>query len=322
MGYIPSNPNFAVVNCKIGDLDLTPIPPNVLEEFTYERVTSNGQANKLTIVVHDETAVVMESFLAEGNKDIEFSYGYNDGEMSDVYKAQMTEYDIDFSASGATLTIQAISDSVTSSFEDPQSVTYKGMTIMEIIQSIADEEGWIIAEDSIEPMQDVEESQVYSIATAVASGSVSSFSDAVAGGGGSTSDGSLSAMQQKVVQIAQSHPFAGSGYCERWAEEVFEEAGIERVYEGGARDSYQKYCKSDNRADLKPAMIVAVAPSGGTGNAWGHIGIYIGNDQVAHNADSVRIDSLDKWISMYGPNGPVPHSNPVKWGWYTNKVLA
>lgn len=64
MGYLPSNPYNAIVNCKIGDLSLTPIPPNSLESFTFERDTSTG-GNKFTIVVHDETAILIESYLAE-----------------------------------------------------------------------------------------------------------------------------------------------------------------------------------------------------------------------------------------------------------------
>lgn len=65
MGYIPANPHFAVVNCKIGDLNLTPIPPDTLESFTFERDTNQGGGNKFSITVYDETAIVMESYLAE-----------------------------------------------------------------------------------------------------------------------------------------------------------------------------------------------------------------------------------------------------------------
>ena len=87
MSYIPANPHFAIVNCKIGDLNLTPIPPNSLESFTYERDTNQGAGNKFTIVVHDETAIVMESYLAETAFKAMNAEGYEfEGGLTNVYK--------------------------------------------------------------------------------------------------------------------------------------------------------------------------------------------------------------------------------------------
>lgn len=87
MGYIPANPHYAVVNCKIGDLNLTPIPPNALESFTYERYTTTA-GNKFTIVVHDETAIIMESFLAEAAFKAAEQESY-DFDISDMIKPGM-----------------------------------------------------------------------------------------------------------------------------------------------------------------------------------------------------------------------------------------
>ena len=87
MSYIPANPHFAIVNCKIGDLNLTPIPPDSLESFTYERDTNQGAGNKFTIVVHDETAIVMESYLAETAFKAMNAEGYEfEGGLTNVYK--------------------------------------------------------------------------------------------------------------------------------------------------------------------------------------------------------------------------------------------
>ena len=95
MSYIPANPHFAIVNCKIGDLNLTPIPPDTLESFTYERDTNNGAGNKFSIVVHDETAILMESYLAEAafkamqNQGYEFDFEgeniYDGNKLKDEY---------------------------------------------------------------------------------------------------------------------------------------------------------------------------------------------------------------------------------------------
>lgn len=85
MGYIPSNPNYAVVNCKIGDMNITPIPPNSLESFTFERDTVSS-GNKFSIVVHDETAIIMESYLAEaaGRARNNESYDYDGFDIQDM----------------------------------------------------------------------------------------------------------------------------------------------------------------------------------------------------------------------------------------------
>ena len=92
MSYIPANPHFAIVNCKIGDLNLTPIPPDSLESFTYERDTNQGAGNKFTIVVHDETAIVMESYLAETAFKAMNSEGYEfEGGLTNVYKEGSVE---------------------------------------------------------------------------------------------------------------------------------------------------------------------------------------------------------------------------------------
>lgn len=253
--------------------------------------------------------------------NLEFSYGYHDGQMSEVHRGFMTEYSIDFSAAGATLTIEGRSmDCV--AFKDPQSVTYKNMTIEEIIRSIAEEEGWIIEEDSIEPIAEVKESEIYSITTgSAAAGFDIQDLSTVGTGSGSISDGNVTSAQQEVITSATNTGFQGTGWCAMWVSKVFAGAGFE--YPGGnADDMYRDWCTSSNQADLKPGMIIAVAPSGATGNHYGHVGIYIGNGQVMHNADSVRTDSLDYWISTYGPEGSHPHSNPVKWGWMQGKNLA
>ena len=95
MSYIPANPHFAIVNCKIGDLNLTPIPPDSLESFTYERDTNQGMGNKFTIVVHDETAIVMESYLAEVAFKAMNSESYDfGGDLTNIYDEHDSSDDV------------------------------------------------------------------------------------------------------------------------------------------------------------------------------------------------------------------------------------
>ena len=60
MGVLPETPHFAFVDFKIGNLVLSPIPPQHIQSFTYTRTTKTGEANKFSLTVYDDTAVVIE----------------------------------------------------------------------------------------------------------------------------------------------------------------------------------------------------------------------------------------------------------------------
>ena len=261
------------------------------------------------------------SKIPAGVINLEFSYGYNDGQMSEVHRGVMTEYGISFDPTGATLTIEGVSLEFVS-FNDPNSVTYKGMTIEEIIRSIAEEEGWIIDDDSIEPIADVKESITYSLTTASAGGLTNVYNDnSSSEDSGTVNDGTLTDIQNKVVEISKTSPSPGKSLCERWVEKVLEDAGVPRVNQTCAAEACRNFCHSTNRSELKVGMIVATEKSGGTGSGYGHVGIYIGNNKVRHNVGTIKEDSLDDWINTYGPNGPC-QGGEVRWGWYNNQDLS
>ena len=262
------------------------------------------------------------SKIPAGVINLEFSYGYNDGQMSEVHRGVMTEYDISFDPTGATLTIEGVSLEFVS-FNDPNSVTYKGMTIEEIIRSIAKEEGWIIDDDSIEPIAEVKESVTYSLTTAAAaSGGLTNVYDngsgsSSTGSGGTITDGSMNATQQKLVNAANARTTGRAGWCAEWVSLVFQDAGL--GYPGGnACDMYDKWCKSSDKSQLKPGMIIAIHPS--PTSSYGHIGIYIGNNTVRHNAGgNVKNSTVDEWIKDYTPSNA---TNIAKWGWADNNDLS
>lgn len=167
MSSLPSNPHFAFVNVKIGDTSITPIPPQHVEHFSYERSTRSdvGASNKIILTLHDMSAMLLEYEIAKGNRQLEFSYGYVDGICSATYVGQITEYDVDFQASGAVLNIEGISSGL-SGIADPKSVTYSDMNIDEIVKKIAEEEGWVVKSDSIEPtapVYETDDTSLYSL---------------------------------------------------------------------------------------------------------------------------------------------------------------
>ena len=75
---------------------------------------------------------------------------------------------------------------------------------------------------------------------------------------------------------------------------------------------FWEYCKSDNQSDLKPGMIIAVPSNnqGSMGARYGHVGIYIGNNEVMSNVGQIRTESLDDFKSWNETNG-----YKCKWGW-------
>lgn len=138
--------------------------------------------------------------------------------------------------------------------------------------------------------------------------------------GGTVSDGTTTGKQNKVINAANVTPSPGAGLCAAWVTNVFINAGIGSFY-GNACDLYRSYCKSKNKSDLKPGMIISVDSWNGNSDSitYGHVGIYIGNNTVRHNIGSIINTSLSSWISQYES---WPSTHPAKWGWMGNVVLT
>ena len=195
MGFLPSNPNFAFVSFKVGNLELTPIPPSHLESFSYEKVSKEGKANIFRLTVHDSTSTAIESELANGSRECEFYYGYTNGNQTDVLKGTITKYDPDFTGVGVSLSLEGVGGELASAIADPKSITYKKMLISDIVKAEADANGWYYTEDTIEETAPVMESKEYSITTTL--GSTASGSSS----GGASGSGDFSQMDPKVQEV-------------------------------------------------------------------------------------------------------------------------
>ena len=152
-----------------------------------------------------------------------------------------------------------------------------------------------------------------------------SSTESISSGSSSTSsDGTLTSKQQAIVDACNSTPTTGEGWCAAWVTDVFTNAeGTTGVTppSGNADDMDDEYCSSTDESAIKAGMIIAVHPSGATGNTYGHVGIYVGGGNVMHNADIVRTTALDTWINTYGPNGTY-HGGTAKWGWVHGTDLS
>ena len=103
--------------------------------------------------------------------------------------------------------------------------------------------------------------------------------------------------------------------CEAWAEEVYRKAGVSIDKHLLCGQKSLRCIRWESPATNIPlgAMIYndpAVYHSRTTdsycGLNAGHVGIYIGNGQIASNIGGVAFDTIESWTAYYGFGG---------WGW-------
>ena len=125
-----------------------------------------------------------------------------------------------------------------------------------------------------------------------------------------TSSGDAASLRQKVVDQAKSLDNLGvsGGYCEMWVELVYRTAlnRPEIPYQNCAHEAGQKAANSSTSTDniVPGAAVFSFRSSSGTvdsacGQDAGHVGIYIGDGQIAsctgRGSTGVVICSIDEW---------------------------
>ena len=124
-------------------------------------------------------------------------------------------------------------------------------------------------------------------------------------------------MQKKIVDLARQVPSPGPGLCSEWIADIYERAGFRNVHTD-ACDYYWDYCKYTDYSHLKVGMVIAVPSHTHTrmGSIYGHVCLYIGNNQVMDNVGRIRTLDMAYWLNYYST------SYKPKWGWYDNVPLA
>ena len=124
-------------------------------------------------------------------------------------------------------------------------------------------------------------------------------------------------MQNKIVELARQVPSPGPGLCSEWIADIYERAGFRNVHTD-ACDYYWDYCKYTDYSHLKVGMVIAVPSHTHTrmGSIYGHVCLYIGNNQVMDNVGRIRTLDMAYWLDYYST------SYKPKWGWYDNLPLA
>ena len=124
-------------------------------------------------------------------------------------------------------------------------------------------------------------------------------------------------MQKKIVDLSRQVPSPGPGLCSEWIAQVYERAGFRNVHTD-ACDYYWDFCKYTDYSQLKVGMVIAVPTHIHTymGRIYGHVCIYIGNNQVMDNVGHIRTLNMGYWLDYYST------TYKPKWGWYDNVPLA
>ena len=124
-------------------------------------------------------------------------------------------------------------------------------------------------------------------------------------------------MQKKIVDLSRQVPSPGPGLCSEWIAQVYERAGFRNVHTD-ACDYYWDFCKYTDCSQLKVGMVIAVPSHIHTymGRIYGHVCIYIGNNQVMDNVGHIRTLDMGYWLDYYST------TYKPKWGWYDNVPLA
>ena len=114
-------------------------------------------------------------------------------------------------------------------------------------------------------------------------------------------------MQKKIVAVVINSEYYGisasSGYCQAWVADVYQAVTGARGHAHCALCAAEQWAVSSDWSKIP----VGATVYGYASNPYGHVGIYIGNGQVAHNlSGEIVIQSLDSWVSQF---------KGFAWGW-------
>lgn len=123
-----------------------------------------------------------------------------------------------------------------------------------------------------------------------------------AGGGNITYNGTVTPQMQRIVDVARNdagtYPCV-SNMCAAWVTGVYQAAGYGTVPYGNAIDMWNMYSAtgSNGTDNIPPGAVVCGSGSGYMGSLYGHVGIYLGDGMIAHNAGYLSIQTIDEWAS-------------------------
>ena len=125
--------------------------------------------------------------------------------------------------------------------------------------------------------------------------------------GGIQNDGPATVMQSKIQHIAASRNTLGcsQGFCQKWVANVYQKAGQTRTSTCCASEARRRWKVSDSKDNIPIGATVYAQHSWsrkkcGCGKDAGHVGIYIGNGQIASNEGGITYKTISQWERTYG----------------------
>lgn len=114
-------------------------------------------------------------------------------------------------------------------------------------------------------------------------------------------DGTVTPEMERIVRIARAdqgtYPCTPD-MCAAWVTGVYEAAGVTPPH-GNAIDMWNNYKQtgSTSMEGIPPGAVVCGSGVGYMGALYGHVGIYLGDGQVANNIGRHSIESLEDWCA-------------------------
>ena len=114
--------------------------------------------------------------------------------------------------------------------------------------------------------------------------------------------GQVTEGMKRIVSIAKnnqgSYPCTPD-MCAAWVTGVYQAAGASVIPYGDAIDMWNTYQNTGSTSmdNIPPGAIVCGSGSGYMGSLYGHVGVYLGNGQVANNVGHFSIEDINSWCS-------------------------
>lgn len=146
VNYTKVNPSSPIFWLKIGDTEVTlsksPNGANNFVSFSM-KLTAINVASDIQLILYDRTALLMEWEILKGYTAVQFKFGQDVTNLSKLYTATITDYELGFVGESTMLTIKMIlggSGGAQTSSEESKS--YEG-TPSDIVKKLCKEEGWV-----------------------------------------------------------------------------------------------------------------------------------------------------------------------------------
>lgn len=146
VNYTKVNPSSPIFWLKIGDTEVTlsksPAGADNFISFSM-KLTAINVASDIQLILYDHTALLMEYEILKGYTEVQFKFGQDITNLSKLYTATITDYELSFVGESTMLTIKMILGGSGSTTENSseESKSYDG-TPSEVVKQLCKEEGW------------------------------------------------------------------------------------------------------------------------------------------------------------------------------------